>query len=136
MRDSPVTDSVVLVCAVLASLASGVLVAHGACLAMFGLFRMHARQAAINCGQFEGAFTQLMPGSRAKAIVAALSDGEEIELPRLYQEEQFNRGFIYECSPVHFVLSPSIDPSGKSCVSSPACSEVQTILRSSRPVSV
>jgi predicted phage tail protein len=42
-----VSDSVVLVCAVLASLASGVLVAYGACLAMFGLFRMHARQAAV-----------------------------------------------------------------------------------------
>ena len=41
------TDSIVLVCAVLASLASGVLVAHGACLAMFGLFRMHARQVAV-----------------------------------------------------------------------------------------
>jgi hypothetical protein len=47
VRDSPVTDSVVLVCAVLASLASGVLVAHGACLAMFGLFGMHARQTAV-----------------------------------------------------------------------------------------
>ena len=40
------SDSVVLVCAVLASLAAGVLVAHGVCLAMFGLFRMHARQVA------------------------------------------------------------------------------------------
>jgi hypothetical protein len=90
----------------------------------------------INCGQFEGAFTQLMPGSRAKAIVTALSEGEEIELPGLYQEEQFNRGFIYEVSPVHFVLPPSIDPSGKSCVSRPACNEVQTTFRSSRPVSV
>lgn len=90
----------------------------------------------INCGQFEGAFTQIMPGSRAKAIVAALSEGEEIELPGLYQEEQFNRGFIYEWSPVHFVLPPSIDPSGKSYVSSPACKEIQTAFRSTRPVSV
>ncbi|HEX9198380.1 MAG TPA: hypothetical protein VF865_02395 [Acidobacteriaceae bacterium] len=40
------SDSVVLVCAVLASLAAGVLVAHGVCLAMFGVFRMHARQVA------------------------------------------------------------------------------------------
>jgi hypothetical protein len=37
-------DSVVLVCAVLASLTSGVLVAYGVCLAMFGLLRIHARQ--------------------------------------------------------------------------------------------
>ena len=36
-----------LVCAVLASLAAGVLVAYGVCVGMFGLFRMHARQAAV-----------------------------------------------------------------------------------------
>jgi hypothetical protein len=39
-------DLVVLVCAVLASLTSGVLVAYGVCLAMFGLFRVRARQVA------------------------------------------------------------------------------------------
>ena len=33
-----------LVCAVLMSLAVGVLVAYGVCLAMFEVFRMHARQ--------------------------------------------------------------------------------------------
>jgi hypothetical protein len=33
-----------LVCAVLAALAAGVLVAYGVCLGMFGLFRMHAKQ--------------------------------------------------------------------------------------------
>ncbi len=38
-------DSVVLVCAVFASLASGVLLAYGLCQALFALFRMHARQA-------------------------------------------------------------------------------------------
>jgi len=42
-----VGDSVMLVCAVLGSLASGVMVAYGACIAMFGLFRIHARQAAV-----------------------------------------------------------------------------------------
>jgi len=35
-----------LVCAVLASLAAGVLAAYGVCVGMFGLFRMHARQVA------------------------------------------------------------------------------------------
>jgi hypothetical protein len=40
--------SIVLVCAVLASLAVGVLVAYGVCIAMFGLFQMHARQVAGN----------------------------------------------------------------------------------------
>ena len=43
----PLSDLVVLVCAVLASLASGVMVAYGACIAMFGLFRMRARQVAV-----------------------------------------------------------------------------------------
>ena len=39
------SDFVMLVCAVLASLAAGVLVAYGVCVGMFGLFRMHSRQA-------------------------------------------------------------------------------------------
>jgi hypothetical protein len=41
---APLSDSVVLVCAVLASLASGVLVAYGLCVAMFAAFRIHAAQ--------------------------------------------------------------------------------------------
>lgn len=41
------TDSVMLVCAVLASLAAGVLVAYGLCLGMFAAFRMHAKQVAV-----------------------------------------------------------------------------------------
>jgi uncharacterized protein (DUF2062 family) len=36
-----------LVCAVLASLTAGVLVAYGVCVGMFGLFRMRVRQAAV-----------------------------------------------------------------------------------------
>ncbi len=36
-----------LVCAVLASLAAGVLVAYGLCLGMFAAFRMHAKQVAV-----------------------------------------------------------------------------------------
>jgi uncharacterized protein (DUF2062 family) len=39
------SDLVMLVCAVLAALAAGVLVAYGACLAMFGLFRTQTRPA-------------------------------------------------------------------------------------------
>ncbi len=38
--------SIMLVCAVLASLAIGVLVAYGVCQAMFKVFRMHVRQVA------------------------------------------------------------------------------------------
>ncbi len=41
-------NSIVLVCAVLASLAVGVLVAYGICMAMFGVFQMHVRQLAGN----------------------------------------------------------------------------------------
>jgi hypothetical protein len=41
-----VNSSIVLISAVLASLASGVLVAHGICVAMFAAFRIHARQVA------------------------------------------------------------------------------------------
>jgi hypothetical protein len=41
-----VNSSIVLVAAILASLAMGVLVAYGVCLAMFELFRIHAQQVA------------------------------------------------------------------------------------------
>jgi|HubBroStandDraft_6_1064221.scaffolds.fasta_scaffold3119380_1 ABC-type spermidine/putrescine transport system permease subunit II len=39
-------SSIVLACAVLASLAVGVLVAYGFCIAMFRVFQMHVRQVA------------------------------------------------------------------------------------------
>ena len=42
--------SIVLVCAVLASLAVGVLVAYGVCITMFRAFQMHARQVAAGNG--------------------------------------------------------------------------------------
>ena len=45
-RYVPLSDFVMLVCAVLASLAMGVLVAYGVCVGMFGLFRMRVRHAA------------------------------------------------------------------------------------------
>lgn len=38
--------SFMLLCAVVASLGLGVAVAHGLCVAMFGVFRIHARQVA------------------------------------------------------------------------------------------
>jgi len=40
------SSSIVLVCAVLASLAAGVLLAYGICQAMFALFHSHARKIA------------------------------------------------------------------------------------------
>ena len=44
-------SSIVLIAAVLASLGAGVLLAYGVCLAMFGLFRIHARQVAAGTAQ-------------------------------------------------------------------------------------
>jgi hypothetical protein len=41
-----VSSSIVLISAVLASLAAGVLIAYGICVSMFRLFRMHAMQVA------------------------------------------------------------------------------------------
>lgn len=38
--------SIMLVCAVLASLAVGVLVAYGICVGMFRIFKIHAQQVA------------------------------------------------------------------------------------------
>lgn len=42
------SDSIVLVCAVLAAMAWGVLMAYGVCLAFFRMFRMRAAQSAAN----------------------------------------------------------------------------------------
>ncbi len=39
-------SSILLVCAVIASLAAGVFLAQGLCTLMFSLFRIHARQVA------------------------------------------------------------------------------------------
>jgi hypothetical protein len=39
-------STIVLIAAVLASLGAGVLLAYGVCLAMFEVFRIHARQVA------------------------------------------------------------------------------------------
>ncbi|MCL2660625.1 MAG: hypothetical protein FWD64_08930 [Acidobacteriaceae bacterium] len=40
------TTSIILVAAVLASFALGVLIAYGICSAMFSIFRIHSRQVA------------------------------------------------------------------------------------------
>lgn len=50
-------NSIVLISAVLASLAVGVLTAYGICMTMFRLFRIHARQVAA--------------GRQARAMVAS-----------------------------------------------------------------
>jgi len=55
-RGVVVSSSIVLVCAVLASLAAGVLLAYAVCLAIFTLFEGHVRQIGR---------------SRAKPVIAA-----------------------------------------------------------------
>jgi predicted phage tail protein len=54
--------SIALICAVLASLAVGVLVAYGVCIAMFGVFRIHARQVAETSARRVVASTQAIEG--------------------------------------------------------------------------
>lgn len=54
--------SIALICAVLASLAVGVLVAYGVCMAMFGVFRIHARQVAESSARRVVASTQVAEG--------------------------------------------------------------------------
>jgi hypothetical protein len=51
-----------LVCAVLASLAAGVLVAYGVCVGMFVAFRIHARQVAVSSARRVVASTQIVQG--------------------------------------------------------------------------
>jgi len=41
-------SSIMLICAVLASLAVGVLIAQGVCAVLFAMFRTHARQVAAS----------------------------------------------------------------------------------------
>jgi len=55
-----VNSSIMLACAVLASLGLGVLVAYGVCIAMFGIFQMHARQVAGNVARRVGASAQVV----------------------------------------------------------------------------
>ena len=58
-----VNSSIVLVSAVLASLAVGVVFAYGVCIAMFSAFRIHARQvAAVRRARSVVAPTQVVEG--------------------------------------------------------------------------
>jgi hypothetical protein len=58
-----------------------------------------------NCGQFELEFSKLMPMPVARAMVAALMHGDEVELPGFYEEERFERGFIFEWPMAHFMTA-------------------------------
>jgi hypothetical protein len=65
------------------------------------------RWFAPDCSQFVAAFSKLMPRTLATLIVASLMHGDEVELPGLFREEQFESDFRYEWSPVHFIVSPA-----------------------------
>jgi hypothetical protein len=74
----------------------------------------------INCGQFERAFSMLMPHKFATEMVVTLTRGEDIEFPGLYEQEQFGCGFNYEWLPVLSSLgSSTVRP-----IASPTCSPV------------
>jgi hypothetical protein len=62
----------------------------------------------INCGQFERAFSKLIPRGLATEMVDALTRGEAVEFPGLYQREQFGSGFYYEWFPVFSDLPRSL----------------------------
>ena len=56
---------------------------------------------ANNCGQFEMEFSKLMPLTAARELVFLLMRGREIELPALYNEREFESGFIFEWPVAH-----------------------------------
>ena len=59
-----------------------------------------------NCGQFELQFSKIMPRSLAQVIVTALRHGDEVEFPGTFEEQEFDHGFLFEWSPVHFIVPP------------------------------
>jgi hypothetical protein len=65
---------------------------------------------ANNCGQFETALSRIMPASVARVTLAALMQGNDVELPGMYKEEEFERGFLFEWSPVYLVVPPPFVP--------------------------
>jgi len=70
---------------------------------------------AISCGHFEASFSKLVPPQLAREMIAALIHGDDVAFPGLYQEKQFDHGFLYEASPVYFELPPSIGPVNVFC---------------------
>jgi hypothetical protein len=66
---------------------------------------------AINCGQLEKDFGALVSHEVATEIVAALDRGDNVDFPSPLRQEQFDRGFHYKGSPVHFILCALTDRS-------------------------
>ena len=59
-----------------------------------------------NCGQFEAAFSKIVAPSLATLIAVSLRQGDQVEFPGRYREEQFAQGFMFEWSPVYLVSPP------------------------------
>ena len=55
---------------------------------------------AINCGQFEEFFSQLVSHRFATRTVDTLTRGQGVEFPGLYQKKQFDSGFHNRWSPI------------------------------------
>jgi hypothetical protein len=56
-----------------------------------------------NCGQFPVVFARVMPANVARVLLQSLEHGDAIEFPSRYNEEEFDRQFAFEWSPVHFL---------------------------------
>jgi hypothetical protein len=63
-----------------------------------------------NCGQFELAFSKIMPINLARVMVAALMHGDDVELPGVYAKHEFEDGFVFEWPRVHLTLPPIYFP--------------------------
>ena len=59
-----------------------------------------------NCGQFPQVFARVMPKEVARLLVASLAAGDRVEFPGCYSEDEFDREFAFEWSPVHFLRPP------------------------------
>lgn len=67
---------------------------------------------ARNCGQFPAVFARVMPAEVARALIASLQAGDVVEFPGRYSEEDFERQFAFEWSPVHFLRPPVFAETG------------------------
>jgi hypothetical protein len=68
---------------------------------------------AVNCGQFETAFRELIPDAQVHQLIEDLMRGEEIRFPGSYRLEQFDGGFHFAWwQPQHRFRPPSPDTNG------------------------
>ena len=66
----------------------------------------HREWYTRNFGQFAVVFCRVMPRQVAQVMAGALERGDAVELPGRYSEEEFDREFSFEWSPVHFLRPP------------------------------